>query len=661
MNLKLFVLSAFFCFTAFSVAQTNKQDVLFTVDGDPVKASEFIRVYNKNLELVKDESQKDVDEYLKLFINYKLKIKEAKRLGLDENANYKREFLNYKKQLTKNYLTDNKVTDALVKEAYDRLAYDVKVSHILFRFDASNTDTTAVYNDLLELRKRAQKEGFETVFNDLNANYKQQNSRALNYKGYETYAEHLGYFSAFKMVYDFENVAYNTNVGEVSMPFRSSFGYHILKVEDKRPSRGEVTVKHIMVSNKQMDSTLKPEVRINELYKKIEQGESFEMLAKQFSDDKSSSGKGGLLSPFKSGQLSSTAFEDGAFALKNAGDISEPFQSEYGWHIVKLVDKKPLDAFDVMKPELEQRVKRDSRSALINTALTEKLKSSYKITENEKALTYFETLIVDDFFKGAWNVPSGFDAKKNFLVIGNTEFSYGDFANHLKSVQRGYLGKNVSPKDVILKEYNAFLDANLIKYREDNLEFEDENFAFILNEYRDGLLLFDLMEKQVWNAAVKDTVGLEAYYNKNSSNYVWENRIDGVVATAAKKKDISKVIDLFKAGKTVDEINTQLNTDKEQKVIFTRGIMDTQHQSLPKDFEYKEGLSKIYNYNGAYHVIKVDKVLPKSTKTFEEAKGMVISDYQNYIEQNWLKSLNETYKVEVDNAVLEKVKSQILN
>ena len=297
-------------------AQINSDDVLFTVENDAVLAQEFIRVYNKNLDLVQDESQKDIDEYLKLYINYKLKLAEARSLGYHEKASYVNELNGYKKQLAKNYLTDNEVTDALVREAYDRITSDVYVQHILLRMDLSATDTTATYNKLVSLKERLKNEDFNDLQKEL-------------HDGKRVFVEDLGYFSAFKMVYEFENVAFTTQKGEVSNPFRTQFGYHILKVLDNRKSRGEVTVGHIMISNNQKDSLVDPESRINEVYKLLEQGAEFESLAKQFSEDKSSAAKGGKLEPFKGGQLSSSVFEDEAFALQNVGDISQPFPTEF--------------------------------------------------------------------------------------------------------------------------------------------------------------------------------------------------------------------------------------------------------------------------------------------------------------------------------------------
>lgn len=634
------------CVTAFSFAQITSNDVLFTVDDEPIKAKEFVRVYNKNLDLVKDETQKDIDGYLKLFVNYQLKVKEAKRLGLDKDATYLREFNNYKNQLTKNYLSDSKVTDELVQEAYERMAYDVKASHILIRIDENEKDTLKVYNDLIDLRKRVLNEDYEKV-------------KAEVHNGNTVFAENLGYFSAFKMVYEFENAAFNTKVGEVSMPFRTRFGYHIVSVEDKRPTRGEVTVAHIMVANNTKDSLVNPETRINEIYKKLNQGENFESLAKQFSDDKSSAANGGLLNAFSSGQLSSQEFEDAAFALKEPNSISKPIKTAYGWHIIKLISKKGLPAFEDIKPEIENKVKRDSRSTLINTSMVNNLKKKYKVTENKEAAAYFTSILTPDFFNRAWTLPANFEKDKHVFKIQDKVFTYDDFGVYLMTQQKMYSGKTAPFSTIVEKELKAFQDSKILKYQEDNLEFENEEFAAILGEYRDGLLLFDLMDKEVWNKAMTDTVGLQQFYDKNKANYTWQDRVDVVIATAAKKADISKVEDALKKGKTQEDISAMLNTENEQKVIFTKGVMETDNQSLPKDLELKKGVSKVYNYNEAFHVIVVNDITPKGNKTFEEAKGKVISDYQISIEEQWLETLSKQYKVKIDDKVLQKVKKEL--
>ncbi len=631
---------------SFANAQNSSDDILFTVDGDPVKSSEFIRVYNKNLDLVKDDSQKDVDNYLNLFVNYQLKIKEAKRLGLDTVPKYKKEFESYKKQLSKNYLSDNKVTEALIEEAYNRSKEDIKASHILVRIDESERDTLAVYNQLIDLRNRVMAEGFEKV-------------KGQVHNGTTVFAEELGYFSVFKMVYPFESAAYATNVGDISMPFRTRFGYHIVKVDDRRPSRGEVTVAHIMITGKQADTLLDPEVRAKEIYKKLKQGENFESLAKQFSDDKSSASKGGLMSPFTSGQLSSSEFEDVAFGLKQIGEVSEPFKTQYGWHIVKLVNKKGIQPLENVRTEIENKVKHDSRSNLINIALAKKLKQQYAVKDDAKKLDYFASILTPDFYNRSWEIPQKFDASKALFKLGNSTVTYGDFANHLKSAQKIYVGKTLSHKEIIEDEYNVFQERTVLNYHEENLENENEDFALILKEYREGLLLFDLMEQEVWNAATKDTTGLKNYYAAHATDYMWGDRIDAVLATSAKKSDIEKVKSYLKKGLSDDEIGKKLNSENEQKVIFTKGIMEVDNQSLPKHLDLKKGLSNVYENNDAYHVLLVKNFYKSEPKTFDEAKGKLTGDYQNKLEEDWIKTLRQRYKVEVNDNALKTVKKQL--
>ncbi len=629
-------------------AQSAQKDVLFFVDDDPVYTSEFLRVYNKNLDLVQDESQKDVNEYLTLFTNYKLKLKEARALGLHDKPSYKRELSNYRKQLTKSFMTDAKVSDAMVAEAYERISYDVNANHILIKVseNASPEDTLVAYNNILKLRNRALKEGFETVRKEV-------------HNGKTVFGEELGYFSGFRMVYKFETAAFNTNVGEISNPFRTRFGYHIVNVLDKRKSRGECTVAHIMLVEKKGDSLAeKPEVRIQDIYKKINQGEAFDVLAKQFSDDRNSASKGGELKPFSSGQLGAPEFEDVAFGLKEVNDVSEPFKTKYGWHIVKLIAKKPIPSFEAIRPELEEKVKRDDRSKLIDEALYASLKTKYKIAKEQPALAYFESILNENYYKRTWQLPEDFSGDKSLVKIGNKQFLYKDFGKYLARAQRRG-GQKASFKIIVSKQYKDFLNSNLVKYQEDNLETENEEFAHIVNEYRDGLLLFDLMETTIWNTAKTDSVGIQDFYSTHKNKYVLPERIDAVIATSSKQKTLKKVVKLLNKGMALDQIKTLVNSKDKIEVMFTSDIMDAEHQALPKAFQFKKGISKIYNHNGTFVVVQVKEVLEKQQRTLEDAKGVVISDYQVFKEENWLKDLSQKYKIKINQEVLNNIKTRI--
>ena len=292
--------------------------------------------------------------------------------------------------------------------------------------------------------------------------------------------------------------------------------------------------------------------------------------------------------------------------------------------------------------------------------MSKKLKEKYKLSNNNKALSYFEGLINDSFFNKSWSVPETLQKEKSFLTIGNKTYTYLDFANYLKVAQKGVNG-NLSPKDLINTLYQAFLDKEVLVYHEENLEFENEEFASILNEYREGLLLFDLMDTKIWNAVKNDTVALKNYYEANQDKYLWPERVDAVVITSANKEYIQSVKKALESNETINEIKEKINTDNHQHIIVTSGLMTKEDQSLPENFVFKVGVSQIYEYNKAFHVVKVNEVLPEAIKSFAEAQGPVISDYQTVFEENWLKELANKYKVTINQEVLEKVKAQINN
>ncbi|NNK87768.1 MAG: peptidylprolyl isomerase [Flavobacteriaceae bacterium] len=624
-------------------AQKSTDNELFTVNGTSIMVSDFLRVYNKNLDLVKDESQKDIDAYLDLYINYVVKLKEAHALGYHDKPEYKREFSTYKKQLARNYLTDKKVTEALVQEAYERISYDVNASHILVRLPETETDTAMVYNQLLAFRERFLNEPFEDIRKDA-------------HNGSTVFVEDLGYFSGFKMVYDFENVAYNTPLGEVSRPFRTQFGYHVLKVNDKRKSRGEVTVGHIFLSKEDQDSLGNPEQRIKKIYKMLQQGNTFEDLAKQFSEDKSSSNQGGKLSPIKSGQLRSVEFENRAFSIEEIGEITEPFETEFGWHIAKLYKKAPIAPYEELRSQLETRVKRDSRSAVINESFINSLKTRYGVDEDIE-LSYFESILNDAYFKREWTVPSDISKDRLLLKINDTALTYFDFASYLEKTQKRIVQKQ-SYEGVVKSQFDAFLNEKLLAYHEDNLADVNEEYARVLDEYRDGLLLFDLMEDKIWNAVKEDTLGLQAYFNKNKSKYMWPDRYKLILASAPEMESLKACRAAMRSGDNLDQLKSGFGS-KTNDIIISSRMFDRGTEKLPPNFDYSPGTSEIFEHNGAFHVVRIEEFLKAGAKTFDEAKGSVISDYQQFKEEEWIRELREKYPVTINKRSLEKIKSEL--
>ena len=487
-------------FPLITFSQINDQDILFEINNQPVYAEEFIRVYNKNIELINDESQKDIDNYLELYINYKLKLSDAYLKKIDEKDTYKSELDKYSKQLKSSFLTDKITEEKLILEAYDRTKQEVNVSHILIRIDEGNNDTIKSYNKVLNLRASLLNNNIDSVINTY-------------HNGKDIIIENLGYFSAFKMIYAFENVAYRTRVGEVSMPFRTQFGYHILKVNDKRTSLGEVTVGHIMVSKKKPGAKEK----IYSLYDSIAKGSNFESLAKKYSDDKNTSFKGGRLNSFSGGQLNSIEFEDMAFSLNDKNEISSPVETKLGWHIIKLYSKSKLKPIEDMKSILSNKIKRSSRSSIISNSFYQMLLDKYEVNYDNKNLKYFESIINDEYFKNSWLIPDDINENNNLITIGNRTYNFLDFATYISENQGKIKSKN--KKNIVFALYKDFINNSIVEIYKSNLENENKDFKYILKEYKEGLLLFDLMQEKIWNVASKDSIKMKKFYESNKSNY----------------------------------------------------------------------------------------------------------------------------------------------
>lgn len=635
-------------------AQTTKKEVLFTIDDKPYYTDEFSRVYNKNLDLVKDESQKDLSQYLELFIGYKLKINKANKLGLQNGEAYKSELATYRTQLSKNYLSDSKVTKELVEEGYQRSLKEIKASHILLMVDenAAPEDTLKAYNKMIDIRNRALK---GDDFGSLAAEFSQDPSAKDN-KG------DLGFFSSFRMVYAFESAAFKTPVGKISNPIRTRFGYHIIKVVDSRDNRGEVTVAHIMLLNPKEDKAEekdKIKKNIDDIYQKLQQGESFESLAKQFSDDKSSSSKGGVLARFGSGQLSSEEFENTAFSLTAEKPLSTPFQTKFGWHIVKLIEKHPMRSFDEMKVELENRVSKDDRSRLITNSLNEKLRKKYVVKRDDKLYAALSKSVTNDFYENKWEVPADTKAfDKKLFAINDKIISGTTFLIYLKTQQKA--GLTLKPISKLVDSfYQKFLDEQLTTYYTDHLETEFPDFSNVMDEYRDGLLLFDLMEKEIWERSKTDTLGLKNFYESQKNNYQWKNRLDVIIASSTNMDVIKKAQKLLKQKVAPEKIKEQLNSKDKVAVMTNVGVFEEGNDALPKNLKQEVGVSEILKDGDYYFVTMVNKILPAGPKSLDECKGKVINDYQQYLEQNWVNELKKEFTIKTYPEVFEKVKTEL--
>jgi peptidyl-prolyl cis-trans isomerase SurA len=479
-----------------SVFSQKRYKTLITIDGEKITVSEFKRTYEKNLDVIESQDSKNLINNLDLFINFKLKVKEAYALKLDTLSSYKKEIETYKNQLSAPYLQDTTFLGQLVKDAYFRTKNEVKAKHILIRMkkDALPKDTLIAYTKIIKLRDRIiAGEDFEAIATQFSEDKSARNDSKTGRKGN---GGNLGYFSAFRMVYPFEVAAYSTKVGQISMPFKTQYGYHIMKVDAVRESKGEIEAAHILIR----DTSVKGKQKIDSIYDKLNRNEKFEDLAKQYSEDPGSKNNGGKLGKFGSGRMVKP-FSDAAFGLENINDFSEPFKTDFGWHIVKLLKKHPVKSFEEMKMDLKKKVKNNSRMQLSKKAVVNKLKKQYSIIENEEAKIILNKKNIRTVSKDS--------LQGSIITINNKNISQEEFVNYIKN------RRNLP----IFKLFENFKDEQIMEYYKENLIHTEPEYAYILNEYQDGLLLFELMQEKIWSASSKDTLGLKKYFTTNSKKY----------------------------------------------------------------------------------------------------------------------------------------------
>ena len=618
----------------------SAQNVL-TIDSQNISLEEFKNVFyknNNNTELTK----KYLDEYMQLFVNFKLKVKEADELGLDTITAFLSELDGYRIQLAKPYLKNKEFDENMLTEAYDRMKQDIKASHILISVDEKATaqQEKEAYDKALAVRSSILA---NTISFAAAAKKNSDDKSALTNDG------NLSYFTAFMMVYDFESAAYSTEIGEISLPIRTKYGYHIIKVTDKREASGEVKVAHIMFKSGQGSDDKKlneAKDKINKVSELLKNGEKFSDVAERFSEDRSTAVKGGSLPAFGVGKMV-PEFETVAFELKEIGDVSAPFRTEYGWHIITLLERKGIPKFEDIKVELKRKIESDSRGELSKQALFAKLHTTYKVESNPKVYTAFRMKASNTITTGTFSSSSKNNTR--LVTINGKAIAVSSFVNYILLNQ-----KAGSDFDEL---YTAFVNQELLAYEESQLETKYPEYKALLQEYREGILLFDLTNTKVWTKAVEDTVGLQNFFTANNSNYRWENRVDASVyscidlATAIRVK--RAIYKKHRGNITDAEILTETNTDAPLSLqINTKKFVKGENEYVDA-VDWELGIAAdIKTSDGSYIIVDIHEVLASGLKELNETRGKVISDYQNTLELEWIASLQEKYKVSINNEVL---------
>lgn len=630
-------------------AQDNANPVLIEINDSKIRVSEFEAIYRKNNQ---QSAKTSVDEYLDLFIKFRLKVMEAEELGLDTLEKFTRELSGYRKQLSEPYLSDNEVTDALIREAYERMKYEVKASHILIKVaqNASPSDTLKAHKRAMEIRKRVQNgEDFAKLARELS-----EDPSAKENSG------NLGYFSVLYMIYPFESAVYNAEPGKITTPVRSQFGYHLILVENKRANKGEITVAHIMtrIQPEATEADIEASrIKINEIYDKLVQGSNFEEMATEFSEDKGSAGKGGVLPPFTIGRMFPD-FEEAAFALQNDGEFTKPLRTKVGFHIIKRIRLKPIGSFEESKMELKSRIARDSRSKISRISFLNRMKKEYAFRENIAARNDFYRAIDSTYFQDRWSAESVERLKGEMFRLGDSVVYQTRFAKFLEMNQpRGRSGEIPAFID---SRYETFVEEFIIAYENARLESKYPEFGMLMKEYHDGILLFDLTDEKVWTKAVRDTAGLLAFYEANKSKHMWPDRVEAVVFCAADKTVAANAKKLVKARKkngfSDEDILKKINENSQLNLEAERGKFSKGENEVVDKIEWKKGISADVAKGSRICFAEVISILSPQPKELSEIRGVMTSAYQNHLEEEWLKELRAKYTVVVNREHLSLIK-----
>ena len=640
-------LGIIFCFATLS----GQNNTILKIDNQTVNKAEFEQIYWKNKK-EKIATKEDLDEYIQLFVNFKLKVIAAEELGLDTTKKFINELSGYRVQLEKPYLIDTSINEDLINEAYYRTINEVNASHIMTKLgpNPSPEDTLKAYNKILDIRNKiiSGNLGFEEAAEELS-----EDPYAKSTKG------NLGYFNAFKMLYSFECAAYETPVGKVSEIVRTKYGYHIVQPNSIRKAKGRVKTSHIMITTSSKKENILSEEKINSIYKElVEKTKTFEELAIQYSEDRKSAKNGGEIGWINSGGNFYPEFEEAVFSLKTDGEHSKPFKTPNGWHIVKRLSYEPIGDLKSMSYNLKNKIQKDARAQKTKSSFINKLKMEYQLKN------LFNVKVLVSILKNKKFDYENLDFNKNLkninnvvLTFSNVSFTNFDFIKYL--VESKLISKDKIEENLIKQQFVKFTNQNLIEFEKTQLETKHPDFKALMKEYRDGILLFEISDQNIWTKAIKDTAGLKEFYKLNKDTWKWPNRINGTLFTSESKKIVNKVKSLkLKKLLSNDSIMSILNKDNLFNLKYENKIIDNFNKYNLTFEDLEKGFNGPFKFQEKWVLIYVEDKLPQRNKELKEAEGIIVSAYQNYLESQWLSSLKEKHEISINYETLYSIKQK---
>jgi len=648
------VLVTYFVLSLVVSGQDGVSPTLISVNNHKIPVNEFEWTYLKNNS---GSSKSSVDEYLELYINFRLKVEAAIDAGIDKTSSFSKELEGYRKQLARNYLTDQDAKEELIRKAYERYKEEINVLHVLISCapDASPADTADAWRKAMKIRERIRLgEPFESVARGAS------DDPSASFNG-----GNLGYITAFQTPMSFENAIYAMNPGALSKPVRTSGGYHIIKVQDRRKSLGRIKVAHIMKSVPPGSTTQQAEnakQSIDSLYIRAADGIDFASLAVENSDDIASAVKGGELPWFGTGEMI-MSFSEAAFSLLHDGDISKPVRTVYGWHIIKRLEKQPLMPFEEAKITLEGKLNQSYLLSLSRKSFVEKLKKEYNFRVNREILEWFYTIADSSFISGNYNVP-GLKMPEatlySFATIKTTAAQFMDFIR-----KNGTQAAATDSIGFINSLYDSKSYEDLVEYEDSMLEKKYPEFRYLVNEFHDGILLFEISDSLVWRRAITDTEGLYKYYETRKDEFIIHPeaiaeiyRIDNT----AGRRNVSRLVKTIK--KHSDEpggrdiIYRNAKTGKDTIVVITEGSWKRGENRVTDHVKWSKGFHQ-YSEDDFTYLVDIKDITMSGYEDFDSVSEQLTNDYMKQLEVDWLKQLRSEYPVVVDTEQLNKLKEKL--
>ncbi len=642
-----------FMIPAVGQTQDLNDSTLMTVNGIKVASGEFIRMYKKSSESGK---LPDIDDYLQQFIVFRLKVADAINKGIDTTRAFKTELDGYRNQLAQNYLTDTKTKEKLLQRTYQRYLTEINAWHILVECPegAKPEDTLNAWKKAAGIKERIIRgESFEQVAKGTS----DDPSARIN-------GGNLGYFTVFQMITPFEDAAYTLKKGAISDPVRTPYGYHIIRVADKRQSKGKILVAHIMKASPpgaEEKEAREAEETINTIYKDLLEGASFSQLAKKYSDHKETAETGGKLSWFGAGEMI-TEFAEAAFAITDTGKYTKPVRTNYGWHIIKLLDKKPPGSFEETRSYLESRINQSYLNSLSKKSFINTLKKEYRFRINQTAFEWFvnntDTLIIKGLARyNKTTLPSG-----NLYSFADQRLTTREFAQYIE--KRKSMIVTSDPAYFINQSVEAISSDQLIRYENSILEKKYPDFRYLMNEFHDGILLFEISEEKVWNRVQEDSAGLKQYYEENKKNFLTRRGIETKIYSLRSSKGDKNLLSVYKRyskKKGTDELMlNRFNKKIDSLLVITDKTWFRGDDTEIDKIKWIKGPQSI-KFNNFPAVIVINNILEPVPLPFNEIEGEIMEGYQEYLEKEWTGQLREKYSVKIDSRIFDKVKKSLIN